>query len=86
MSLYKFSLPFSYQLFFRYFNGFDLDFTDSALNIAKGFADAKGMPNYVITATISFNRANDGLTSRVNNEKYVEFNEGSQFKDYYPEG
>jgi hypothetical protein len=46
-SLYKFSLPFSYQLFFRYFNGFDLDFTESSLSLAKGFADKKPLPRYV---------------------------------------
>ena len=55
--LYKFALPFSYQLFFRYFHGFDLEFEKESIDIAKGYAPSKGLPTYLIVACVAFGKA-----------------------------
>jgi hypothetical protein len=56
-TLYKFSLPFSYQLVFRYFNGLDLEFRNTPLEIAKGYARDKGLPAYLVTVSITQGKA-----------------------------
>lgn len=56
MSLYKFSLPFSYQLCFRYFQGFDLDFGEDAIKIVKGYLAQKGIPNYLLAFSIAYDK------------------------------
>jgi len=56
-TLYKFSLPFSYQLFFRYFQGFDLEFRESSIKIAKGYAIKKGVPKYLMVISVAFGTA-----------------------------
>lgn len=53
-TLYKFSIPFSYQLFFRYFQGFDLEFRELPIKIAKGYAAHKGVPTYLVIVSIGF--------------------------------
>ena len=53
IGLYKLSLPFSYQISFRYFHGFDLDKSERALGIAKGFSSKKGFPNTICILKIS---------------------------------
>lgn len=54
ITLYKFSLPFSYQLFFRYFQGFDLELRKSPIRIAKGYANEKGVPRYLVVISVAF--------------------------------
>ena len=54
--LYKYSLPFSHQLFFRYLHGFDLDFRKKIINIAKGYNPSKGIPIYLIVACVAFGK------------------------------
>lgn len=56
-TLYKFSLPFSYQLVFRYFQGFDLEFDKTPMKIAKGYASEKGLPAYLVVVSIAYGRA-----------------------------
>lgn len=56
-TLYKFSLPFSYQLIFRYFQGFDLEFQKTLIKIAKGYASEKGLPTYLVVVSIAYGRA-----------------------------
>lgn len=55
-SLYKFSIPFSYQLFFRYFHGFDLEFREKQKKIAKGYAKRKGLPTYLVVVSVAFGK------------------------------
>lgn len=50
--LYKFGLPFSHQLTFRYMNGHDLEFNKTVLDASKGFADKQKLSNYIIAITI----------------------------------
>ena len=53
-SLYKFSLPFSRQLCFRYLYGFDLEFQEEAIKIAKGYNIEKiGAPKYLLIISIA---------------------------------
>ena len=54
--LYKYSLPFSHQLFFRHLHGFDLDFRNKITNIAKGYNPSKGIPTYLIVACVAFGK------------------------------
>lgn len=56
-SLYKFSLPLSYQLFFRHFQGFDLEFQRKTIDIAKGYDKQKGTPKYLVIASIALGKA-----------------------------
>jgi len=75
-SVYKYSLPFSYQLFYRYFNGLDLDFTESALSTAKGFAEKENIPRYVIVASVAFGEA-ETKEIGVNRDTFEPFNSKS---------
>lgn len=56
-TLYKFSLPFSYQLIFRYFQGFDLELRKLPMKIAKGYASERGLPAYLVVVAITYGRA-----------------------------
>ncbi|MEP0824965.1 MAG: hypothetical protein HRF40_05720 [Nitrososphaera sp.] len=50
--LYRFALPFSYQLVFRYFSGHDLEFDSSKVKLVKEY-DSKGRnPAYVLMGKI----------------------------------
>jgi hypothetical protein len=51
VKLYDFSIPFSYQLCMRYFNGLDLDFSKENIDKVKGFADKK--PKFVLKINIT---------------------------------
>lgn len=53
--LYKLSIPFSYQLTYRYFYGFDLQFDEDILKASKGDISTQikdSFPNYVVFITI----------------------------------
>ena len=52
-SLYKFALPFSYQLCARYMRGFDLDSNERTVAALKGFAADLGGPRYVLVINVS---------------------------------
>lgn len=52
-SLYKFSLPLSWQLCFRYLNGFDLEFQVEAIKIAKGYIKKIGAPKYLLAISVA---------------------------------
>lgn len=54
-TLYKYSLPFSYQLCFRYFSGLDLEFQEKAIEIAKGYNEKMGA-NYLLVISIAHGR------------------------------
>jgi len=50
--LYKFGLPFSHQLTFRYMYGQDLEFDKSALDASKGYADRQNLSKYILTISV----------------------------------
>jgi hypothetical protein len=50
--LYKFGLPFSHQLTFRYMYGQDLEFNEAAIKASKGFAERQNLSKYIMTITI----------------------------------
>jgi len=56
-SIYKFSVPFSYQLLFRYFQAFDLEFRETPIKIAKGFASKLGCPKYLAVVSVGMEDA-----------------------------
>lgn len=72
-TLYKFSVPFSSQLFFRYFHGFDLEFEREAINIAKGYSPSKGLPTYLIVACVAFGKAEPITEININRERFTTF-------------
>lgn len=48
----------SYQLLFRYFQSFDLDFREKPIQIAKGYAESQfGPPKYLVVAALAFGDA-----------------------------
>jgi hypothetical protein len=51
--LYKFSLPLSYQLIYRYCHGFDLDFSEQSLAAARGFPTRKGISAYLLCLSVT---------------------------------
>jgi hypothetical protein len=55
-TLYKFSIPFSYQLFFRYLQGFDLEFGEQPKKIAKGYATKLGAPTYLVIVSVAYGK------------------------------
>jgi len=71
ITLYKFSLPFSYQLVFRYFQGFDLEFEKQPVAIAKGFSREMGTPTYLVIASLSQGRHEPDKSIEYNSEIYA---------------
>jgi hypothetical protein len=53
ITLYRWAVPVSHQLCFRYVHGLDLEFSREAINTAKGFADKEGMPSYLLVLHVS---------------------------------
>ena len=72
-ALYKASLPFSYQLCFRYLHGLDLDFSRSALEIAGGIKSDRGNPTFIILLSVSHGGAEARNAFEFDNRKYIEF-------------
>ena len=68
--LYKFGLPFSHQLTFRYMYGQDLEFEKSALDASKGYADRQNLSRYVLTITVGPEDKIDEPDNIVNNNNY----------------
>ncbi len=52
-SIYGFSVPFSYQLVYRYFHGFDLDLSEQALLAARGQSTKKGLSEFLVCLTVT---------------------------------
>ena len=80
MTLYKFAIPFSYQLLYRYFQGLDLDFDENAIDVAKGYAIEKGLPDYLVAISITYgklNRLGENVLEpiQINRELYTELGE-----------
>jgi len=53
-TLYRYSTPFSTQIIFRYLNGFDLEFSDEPIAIAKGFSQSDDIspPKFLLIVSI----------------------------------
>ena len=51
-SLYRFSLPLSFQLVYRYWHGFDLDPSEQALQAARGFTSHREPCSYLLAMTV----------------------------------
>ena len=80
-SLYKFSLPFSYQLLFRYFQSFDLDFRQRPIQIAKGFVASQfGAPKYLVVAALGFGEAEPTEEISFNRELFRTIIDKSDFR------
>ena len=74
MTLYKFSLPFSYQLVFRYFQGLDLEFQKNPIQIAKGYASDKGLPTYLVAVSVAYGKVKPEVIE-FNKELFTEIGE-----------
>lgn len=60
--IYRYCMPLSYQLPFRYFQGYDLEFDKKALSIAKGYELQKfGGPSYLLMVSIGVNVEEGGF-------------------------
>jgi hypothetical protein len=64
-SICRFASPFSHQLIFRFFNGFDLEFEREPIRIVKGWSERA--PKFMLEVTVS--RAKEKMS-----EKIVEIN------------
>ncbi|MBD2773702.1 hypothetical protein [Iningainema tapete] len=69
--LYRFSLPFSYQIIFRYLRGLDLEFSPEALKIAKGYNRQLGTPQYVVVISVAYGEVNNPDFQEVNNNIFI---------------
>jgi hypothetical protein len=72
-ALYKASLPFSYQLCYRYLHGLDLDFSRAALETAGGIKSDRGNPKFLILISVSHGGAEARNSFEFDNRKYIEF-------------
>lgn len=72
-ALYKGSLPFSYQLCYRYLHGLDLDYSRAALEIAGGIKSDRGNPKFLILISVSHGGAEASDSFEFDNRKYIEF-------------
>ncbi|MGD1047109.1 MAG: hypothetical protein ABR936_17530 [Bacteroidota bacterium] len=51
-NLYHLSVPFSYQLIFRYFHGLDLDYSKKAIDSITQFPSSQKLPRYLMTISV----------------------------------
>lgn len=51
-NLYHLSLPFSYQLIYRYFHGLDLDYSRNAIDLFNTFPKSQGLPRYLMKISV----------------------------------
>lgn len=68
--LYKYGLPFSHQLTFRYMYGHDLEFEGSAISASKGYAERQNLSKYVLTITVAPEKNNDEPKNIVNTDNF----------------
>ena len=68
-SLYKFGIPFSYQICHRYLFGLDLDYSNIAIESAKGQRSDKGNPTYLCLLSISHGK-NEHLDFDIHSDLY----------------
>ena len=70
-NLYRFSIPLSYQILFRYFRGLDLEFDKRALDIAKGYDRQVGTPKYLINVSVSYDEVGEANFTEVNRDIFI---------------
>ncbi len=76
-SLYKYSLPLSYQICSRYFRGFDLEFGTDVLRRVKGFIEGSGDPRYLLVVGVSASPGVPEPRRLFNEELYGQMDEDS---------
>jgi hypothetical protein len=67
LSLYRFALPFSQQLVMRYLHGFDLDFSNKAISVAKGDPNPLGSPRTLLCMNVAEENTTDVRQIELNN-------------------
>lgn len=72
-SLYKISLPLSYQILYRYLYGIDLDFSPLAIETASGIRNDRGNPAFLILISVAHGGGEQLTTFDFDNHKYIEF-------------
>jgi len=74
-TLYRYSTPFSTQIIFRYLNGFDLEFSDEPLAIAKGFlqSDEISPPKFLLIISIGRGGAHPKEDIEINTDLFETF-------------
>jgi hypothetical protein len=70
-SLYKVSLPFSYQLCYRLIHGMDLDHSKAAVDFASGQREDKGLPAYIMRVQIAHGPWDLPKTESVISDAYI---------------
>ena len=71
-SLYRSSVPFSYQLCHRHLFGLDLDYGKTALEIASGTREDKGMARYLVTVSLIHGSNEPQVPDEINRGIYQE--------------
>ena len=71
--LYKISIPFSYQLCYRYLYGLDLDYHKTALDVAAGLKPNKGFPKLLVLISVAHGGAEPNNEFTVDPNRYDEF-------------
>lgn len=74
-SLYKVSVPLSYQLCYRYMYGLDLDYNSFSVETAQGYRTDKGRVRYVMLMSIAHGGAEPQVDFDFDRENYVELQE-----------
>jgi hypothetical protein len=74
-SLYKVSVPLSYQLCFRYMYGLDLDYRNLSVETAQGYRTDKGQVRYLMLMSIAHGGADPQQDFDFNRENYMELKE-----------
>ena len=76
-TLYRYSTPFSTQIIFRYLNGFDLEFPEEPLAIAKGFSqsDEISPPKFLLIISIGRRGANPKEDIEINTDLFETFDD-----------
>jgi len=68
--LYKFGLPFSHQIGFRYLYAQDLEFDEETVNASKGFSERMRLSSYVLTISIVPSNFPENDSAIVNQEVF----------------
>lgn len=69
-SLYRISVPFSYQLCYRYFGGLDLDFGEELVKLLRGDVEL-GAPKYLLVFSLAHGRVEPNSEIQPNRNLYA---------------
>jgi hypothetical protein len=78
-SIYKFSIPFAYQILFRYFRGLDLDFNQDLIQHIKGYQSEdlpniqeRSLPQYLLVLSVSYGDSDSSIEFDINRNIFSE--------------